>query len=297
MAVHQLQAVQHVVRLEDVEQLDDLGHEQAELGFLACGIAPAARAFAEELHAHADPRPHAVGLRVLEDQAELVEVLHDRDDGPAELGRERHRLDVAVILEAVADDQPVRGVLGHGHDRQQLGLRARLQAESKLLAVAVDLFDHQALLVYLDRKHRGVTVLVIVLRDRLCEGAMNVLQPVRQDVGETNDDGRRQVAGLEPFDDLVQVDLAVGLGVRTYDHVSRRVGAEVTLAPAVDVIQLLGVQDLPRLGGVVLTGATVAGAGSWTVSDLKPRVCFPKFDYDRKKLRRTKPATPKSGGR
>ncbi len=175
VAVHQLQAVEHVARLEHVEQLEDLGDEQAELGLLAGGGAPAPGALAEELHAHADARAHLVGVRVLEDEPELLEVLDHRDDGAAELGGERHRLDVAVVLEAVADDEALGRVLGHGHDREQLGLGAHFQPEAELLAVAVDLLDHQALLVHLDRVHRRVAILVVVLRDRLRERRVHVL--------------------------------------------------------------------------------------------------------------------------
>src|SRR5262249_21650240 len=135
MAMHELQAIEHVMGLEDVEQLEDLGHEQAELGLLAGGIAPATRAFTEQLHADTDPRAHAVSLGMLEDQPELVEILDDRDDGAAELRRKRYGFDVAVVLEPVADDQAVGGVLRHRHDRQQLGLGAGLEPESKLPAV------------------------------------------------------------------------------------------------------------------------------------------------------------------
>ena len=208
MAVHELQAVEHVVLLEHVEQLEDLGDEQAELGLLAGRVAPAARALAEELHAHADARAHARRPRAcLRISAELLEVLDHRNDGAAELGRERHRLDVAVVLEAVADDQPLGGVLGHRHDREQLGLRAHLEAEAELLAVAVDLFDHQALLVHLDREHRGVAVLVVVLGDRLGEGVVQAAQAVREDVREAHHDRRGQVARLQALDHLVEIDL------------------------------------------------------------------------------------------
>ena len=60
VAVHELQAVEHVVGLEHVEELEDLGDEQAELGLLARRVAPAARALAGELDAHAEARAHAV---------------------------------------------------------------------------------------------------------------------------------------------------------------------------------------------------------------------------------------------
>jgi hypothetical protein len=49
------------------------------------------------------------------------------------------------------------------------------------------------------------------------------------------------------------------LGIRAYDNVSRIVDREVTFAPGIDEIELLGVHDLPWLGGVVLAGAAVAG--------------------------------------
>ena len=60
MAVHELQAVEHLVLLERVDELEDLADEQPELGFLARGVAPAPGAFARELDAHADARPHLV---------------------------------------------------------------------------------------------------------------------------------------------------------------------------------------------------------------------------------------------
>ena len=132
MAVHQLQAVEHLVLAQRVDQLEDLGDEQAELGFLAGRIAPATGAFARQLDAHADARPHWYLLRVAQHQLQLVEVLDHRNDRAAELGRENHRLDVAVVLEAVADDHALGRAFGQRHDRQQLGLRAGFEAEAEL---------------------------------------------------------------------------------------------------------------------------------------------------------------------
>ena len=114
VAVHELQAVEHAFRSRRTStRFEDLGDEQAELGLVAGGVAPLARAFARELHAHADARPHVVVLGVLEDRRQLAEVLDHRDDGAAELGGEDHRFDVAVVLEAVADDEPFRRILRH----------------------------------------------------------------------------------------------------------------------------------------------------------------------------------------
>jgi hypothetical protein len=176
MAVHELQAIEHVALLQQRIQIEDLADEQPELGFLARRLAPAAGALAGELDAHADLRPHAVALGVLQNQVDFLEVLDHRNDGAAELGGEDHRFDVAVVLESVADDDAIRRILGDGHDGEQLGLGADLEAEAEFLAVAVDLLDHQALLVDLDRKHCGVAVLVVVFRDRGAEGLGQVAQ-------------------------------------------------------------------------------------------------------------------------
>ena len=245
MAVHELQAVLHATLLEHGEQLEDLGDEQPELALLAGRFAPAAGAFARELDAHAHARPDAVLVRVLEDQLQLAEVLDHRDDRAAELGREDHRLDVAVVLEAVADDQPLGFAFGERHHGQQLRLRADLEAEAEIAAIAVDFLDDQPLLVDLDREHRAVAALVFVLGDGRGEGVAQARQAVAQDVREAHDDGRREVARREPGDDLVQVDLTAVRPVRPHHGMPRGIDAEVTVAPGVDAVQVEGVLDAP----------------------------------------------------
>ncbi len=271
MAMHQLQAVEHVALFQDPEELHDLGDEQAELRLVARRARPAARAFTEELHAHAHPRAHAVGLGVLEDEIELFEVLDDRNDRATEFGRERHRFDVAVVLEAVADDQAFRLVLGHRHHGEQLGLGADFEAETELLAVAVDLLHDQALLVHLDGEHGGVAILVVVLVDGLLEGGMQVLQPMRQDVGETHHHRSGEVAGPQPLDDFEQIDVAPGLRVGPHDEVAVLVDREVALAPRVHVIQIEGVGNAPTAAW----GCTSASR-SRRISDRRPRMSAPK---------------------
>ncbi len=245
VAVHQLQAVEHAVRAQHLDQLQDLGGEQAELGAIARRLAPAARTLGGELHAHADPRPHLVLLGVLQDVAQLREVLDHRDDRASELGREDHRLDVVVVLEAVADDEPARRVAGHRHHREQLRLAAGLEPEAEVRAAAVHLLDDQALLVDLDREHRRVAVLVVVLGDRRGERVVQRAQPVAQDVREAQHHRRRQVARLELAHHLVQVDLAFLVAVGAADDVPGGVDAEVAGAPGADRVELLGVLDAP----------------------------------------------------
>src|SRR5688572_9957630 len=143
VAMHELQAVEHAVRAEYLDDLEHLGREQAELGAVARRLAPAAGPLGRKLRAHADLGAHLVLFGVLQDVAELGEVLDDGDDRAAELGREDHGLDVVVVLEAVADDQALRRVAGHRHDGEQLGLAAGFEAEAEVRAAAVDLLDDE----------------------------------------------------------------------------------------------------------------------------------------------------------
>ena len=68
VAVHQLQAVEHVAFAQNVDQLEYLGDEQAELAALARRITPTARSLAGQLDAHTDTRPHPVMLGMAQDQ-------------------------------------------------------------------------------------------------------------------------------------------------------------------------------------------------------------------------------------
>ena len=132
--------------------------------------------------------------------------------------------------------------------RQQFGLAAHFEAEAERLAVAVHLFDHQALLVHLDGEHRGVAILVVVLGDRLREGVMQMLEAVREDVGEAHHHGRRELALFQSLHDVEQVDLALGVHVGAHDEVAGRIHAEITLAPGVDLVELCGIVDRPGNG-------------------------------------------------
>ncbi len=78
-----------------------------------------------------------------ENQVNFFVVLDHRNDGAAQFGGDDDRLDIAVVLEAVAHHQPIGRILGNRHDREQFRFGADLEPEAEFLAVAVDLFDHQ----------------------------------------------------------------------------------------------------------------------------------------------------------
>jgi hypothetical protein len=242
---------------------EDLGDEQSELRLVAGALAPLARPFARELHADADFRAHVVLLGDAQDGGQLFEVLDHGNDGAAELRRDDHRFEIAVVLEAVADDEPFGRIGRHRHHRQQFRLAADFEPEPERLAVAIHLFDDEALLVHLDGEHRGVLVLVVVLGDRLRERVMQMLEPVRQDVREAHDHRSRELALLEALDHVEEVDLARRAHVRADHEVSGGIHAEVALAPGVDLVELGGILDRPRDGTTrsFRAGKSVFGVG------------------------------------
>ena len=88
--------------------------------------------------------------RDLLDERQLRGLLDHQDDVAAELRGEERRLDVLLVLVAVADDQRLF-VLEHRHDGEQLGLGARLEAVVVRPAVLDQALDEVAVLVHLDR--------------------------------------------------------------------------------------------------------------------------------------------------
>ncbi len=97
-------------------------------------------------------------------------------------------------------------VVGEGDDGQQLRLGAGFQPEVVRLAEVEDFLDDLPLLVDLDRVDAAVAALVLVLGDGGLEGAVNLAQPMLQDVGEPDEHRKADAAELQPVDELLQVD-------------------------------------------------------------------------------------------
>jgi hypothetical protein len=146
-----------------------------------------------------------------------------------------------------------------GHDGQQLGLRAGLEAVVEGPAELDDLLDHGPVLVDLDRVHAAVLALVPVLLDRSVEGAADELDAGAEDVGEAQQDGQLDAATGELVDELLHVDLAAALATRGDDHVALFADAEVTAAPPRDVVGVEGVGGGPPAQRIV--GEENLGAG------------------------------------
>ena len=230
------------------EAAQHLGDGQAELRAVAAGSLPAAAAAGRELHAHADLRPDADLLGVLQDQPELGVFLDHRDDVPPDLLGEHRHLDELGVLEAVTDDRRVVvGLRGHG---QQLRLGPGLEAEAVFAPEIEHFLDHLALLVDLDRVDADVAALVLVLGDRRLEGVVDVGDAVPEDVAEPDQHRQVDPAQHQVIDELLQVDGAGRVLGRMDQDVPVGRDREVALPPALDLVELRRVGRREHVSGL-----------------------------------------------
>ena len=245
VAVQELEALEHAVRPETVDHLEHLADEQPELRARPRALVPPPGALRRELDAHTDRRPHVVSLGVLDDQVELLEALDHGHDRSTELRRQDHGLDVARVLEPVADDQLVGAIAGEGHHREQLGLGPDLEPEAVVAPEQAQLLHDLVLLVDLDRVDRAVVAAVAVLLHRDAERLREAAQAVGEDVGEAQQHGRVDRPLLQSRHDVVEIGLA---GARPRDDMALGVDREVPIAPRLDAVQLGRVGRRPGVG-------------------------------------------------
>ena len=86
----------------------------------------------------------------------------------------------------------------------------------------------------------AVAALVLVLGDGALERRVDLAEPVLEDVGEAQQDGRAQAAQLQAIDQALEVDAARRLLGRMHLQVALLVDREVALPPALDVVELSG---------------------------------------------------------
>ncbi len=251
--MEQLEAVLHAALLQRVEAGQDLRNRQPELRAVAAGALPAPAAARRQLHPHADLRPHAHFLAVLENQLELGVLLDDGDDGAAHLGGQHHRLDVLRVLEAVADDGRV--VVRHRDDRQQLRLAAGLEAEAVRRAEVEHFLHDLPLLVHLDRVDAAIAPAVLVLGDCGLERVVDIGEAVPEDVAEPDEQREVDAACLKVVGQPLQVNRPARLLGGMDLDVAGAVDREVTLAPAGHLVEFARVGGAPDLTGAYVLEA------------------------------------------
>ncbi len=242
--VQQLETSEQVVRAQKIDRLDDLARRQAELGPVAARRLPAPRALGRQLDADADARAHPDLLGGLGDQRQLGELLDDDQHRASQLRRHQRGLDVLLVLVAVADDQRVL-VVEHGHDGQQLGLGAGLQAVVVGAPELADLLDHVAVLVDLDRVDALELALVAVLGDGGLERLVQLDDPALEHVGEPDQQRQTDSAAGDLVDQLLEIDRRAVGARRMRDRITRLGDRKIVMAPVFGAIDLGGVRDRP----------------------------------------------------
>jgi hypothetical protein len=231
--VHQLEAVEHVLGAQPLDRLDQPVGGEAELAAVAARLDPAPRALRRQLGARRGAADAEVARHRIT-RSSSWEAVDDDDRRAAELLREQRDLYVLAILVAVADDQGL-GVVHDRHDRQQLRLAARLEADVVGAAEVDHLLDHVALLVHLDRIDRAVPVLELVLGDRAAEALAQVADARREDVREADQQRHVQAAAAQVRDQVVQVDAGAAVAARTDLDAPLLVDGDEASAPRVHV--------------------------------------------------------------
>ena len=247
VAVQELEAILHAARTQVFEHVDHFSEREAELRLHARRVTPAPSARRREIHAHADLRTDLILLGVLHDEAKFCEVLDDRNDRATELRRKRDELDVAVFLEAVANDEALGRIAREAHDREQFRLRADLKTEPVLRTAFADVVHHATLLVHLDRVDGVVLTLVAVLLDRHIKRVVEIAQTTMQEIGEVQEDGRSQTALAKTLHDVEKVDLAAGRARWAHKYLTRLRDFEEALAPTTQVVKISRIIDRPRI--------------------------------------------------
>ena len=97
-----------------------------------------------------------------------------------------------------------------------------------------------------------------MLADGGLKGAVQLAQPVLQDVGEANQDRQVDAAEDERIDQLLQVDRASGILFRVDADMSVLPHREVSLAPTSDIVEVAGQLRGPSFGGLHDQGAFAA---------------------------------------
>ena len=245
MEMDESQTVFHILLLQQVEGLQQLGTGQSELRSIAATLFPLATTTAGQLDADADIRTHAQLLCLTGNDIQFVQLLHDDKDTLAHLLCQQGQFDVRLVFVAVTDNDTIALAL-YGNDCMQLRLGTCLDTQIELTTVRDNLLNDRLHLVDLDGEHYIVLCLVVVLLSGFLETAPRLLDTVIKNVGEAQQHRSLHVAQRQFVHHLTQVYLRVIL-TRSDIDVTFFVDAEVAGAPAVDVVQLLRVVDGPFL--------------------------------------------------
>ncbi len=205
MEVDELQAIRHLVLFEQFQRFQEFAGIDAEFADVAPGFLPFAAAGAGELDADTDIGLHAHLFGEAGDGFQFDEFFHHEVDAAPHFLRQQRQFDVALVLVAVADNHGVV-VDVDGKDGMQFRFGAGFQPDVEFVAVADDFLHDGAHLIDFDGVDDEVLRGVAVFFGGGFEAVGYFLDAVVEDVRETQQHGCGNVAHLQLFHQLLQVD-------------------------------------------------------------------------------------------
>ena len=235
MGVDKAEAIQCTGATQHLHRLHQLPGGKTELGVVPARVLPLTRSGRHQFDAHPKPRAHIFRFGNAKNAGQFAQLFRHQKHRLAELLRQQSQADVSGVLEAVADDDCAGG-LQRCQGGVQLGLGAHLQAHAVLRPEPYNLFDHLALLIDLERIDAAIFAPVAMPLDGARKARLQVPQPVRQDIGKTDQQRERKTLRLRIVDQRLEVNSSSSLAEWEDRHVSAAVHAEIAAAPALHVV-------------------------------------------------------------
>ncbi len=241
--VQQFEPILDPAPFEFAHESHQFGNRQAELRALAARLEPAPRTARRELHAHRESRRL---IRAIGERHQLFEfgvLLDDRKHALTKRLRRQDQRQHDVILDAVAQQQPV--VADVRQRRDQLRLRATLETQAIRFAGVEHFLDDLVHLIDLDRIDRLIGAAVTGIGNRRLESLHQPPHSGAQNVLKTHEHWRRYITLCRGFDDFENVDREVFVEQRAHGRMTRVVDEIEPVAPRTHRIQFFGARDRP----------------------------------------------------
>ena len=245
VVMEQAEAVEHVLVLQVVDELHELGGVQAEDAAVAAGFGPLAAGARGELHADADHGLDFEHAAAFDDHVEFAGHLDDEDAAVSEHGGEEREVDELLVLVAVADHARLR-VVERAEGGDELRLAAGFESVVEIFSETGDVLHDLLLLIDLDGEDAFVLALVFGLFDRLAEARVELVDAGFQDVADADQHGHVHAAFLDAVDDVGQADRRGVLArIRGDRELALVVDVEIPGAPVVDAVKRGGILRRP----------------------------------------------------
>ena len=208
MEVDEFQAIGHFAFFEHVDRFEQLARIKSEFALIAARFFPFTAARTRQFDANADVGAHAEAFGDGGNQAQFVQFLDDDKNAPPHFVGEQSQFDIVFVFISVANDQ-VFFVDARGKHGMQFGFGSGFKPDVEFFPVRHDFFHHLPHLVYFYGVNDKILRIVFIFVGRFTETARYFFDPIVEDVGETKQHGRRDVAHLQFVHQIFQIDRCI----------------------------------------------------------------------------------------